>query len=132
MLGMIIPPRGMASRPHIHWCFRMEPGIQHGPKLCAQVIGDAGPLGRRSLLGGYFLCTVWAVSRGDAGREESMPRKRRTTTTKPTTPMLHCLQPNAAGVDVGATEIYISVPADRDPQSVRCFPTFTADLHAAA
>jgi transposase len=61
-----------------------------------------------------------------------MPAKRRTTTTKPTTPILHCLQPNAAGVDVGATEIYISVPADRDPRSVRCFPTFTADLHEAA
>jgi hypothetical protein len=26
----------------------------------------------------------------------------------------------------------LSVPADRDPQSVRCFPTFTTDLHAAA
>jgi transposase len=29
-------------------------------------------------------------------------------------------------------EIYIAVPGDRDPQPVRCFPTFTEDLHAAA
>ena len=42
------------------------------------------------------------------------------------------IQPNAAGVDIGATEIYIAVPADRDAQPVRCFPTFTADLKAAA
>jgi transposase len=60
-----------------------------------------------------------------------MPTKRRATKTKPG-PMLHCLQPNAAGVDVGATQIYISVPPDRDPEPVRCFPTFTADLHDAA
>jgi transposase len=42
------------------------------------------------------------------------------------------LQPNAAGVDVGATEIYIAVPPDRDSRPVRCFRTFTADLNAAA
>jgi transposase len=42
------------------------------------------------------------------------------------------LNPKAAGVDVGATEIYIAVPADRDPQPVRHFSTYTEDLHAAA
>jgi transposase len=60
-----------------------------------------------------------------------MPAKRKTAKTK-STPVLHCLQPNAAGVDVGATEIYVSVPPDRDPECVRSFPTFTADLHDAA
>jgi hypothetical protein len=60
-----------------------------------------------------------------------MPTKRSTAKTKSTS-MLRCLQPNAAGVDVGATQIYVAVPTDRDPQPVRCFPTFTADLHAAA
>jgi transposase len=33
---------------------------------------------------------------------------------------------------VGATEIYIAVPPDRDARPVRCFRTFTADLKAAA
>jgi len=42
------------------------------------------------------------------------------------------LEPNAAGVDIGATEIYIAVPADRDAQPVRRFATFTEDLIAAA
>jgi transposase len=59
-----------------------------------------------------------------------MPRLRKPQTTSPTVP--HILQPNAAGVDIGATEIYIAVPADRDSQPVRCFPTFTAHLKAAA
>jgi len=42
------------------------------------------------------------------------------------------LEPNAAGVDIGATEIYIAVPGDRDVEPVRRFATFTEDLIAAA
>lgn len=39
---------------------------------------------------------------------------------------------NAAGLDVGATEIYTCVPQGRDEQSVRVFATFTADLQQLA
>jgi len=39
---------------------------------------------------------------------------------------------HAAGLDIGAEEIYACVPADRDEQFVRVFLTFTADLHALA
>jgi transposase len=42
------------------------------------------------------------------------------------------LQPNAAGLDVGATDIYIAVPPERDADPVRSFRTFTADLKDAA
>lgn len=42
------------------------------------------------------------------------------------------MQPDAAGIDIGATEIYVAVPADRDAEPVRCFATFTEDLTAAA
>lgn len=45
---------------------------------------------------------------------------------------LHELQPNAAGIDIGATEIYVAVPAGRSTKSVRRFLTFTDDLHEAA
>ena len=38
--------------------------------------------------------------------------------------------PHAAGVDIGATEIYIAVPPDRLEMNVRCFGTFTQDLRA--
>src|ERR1700681_1184687 len=60
-----------------------------------------------------------------------MSRKRKSS-KKIGAPVLHCLNPNAAGVDVGATEIYIAVPPDRDEQPVRHFATFTEDLQAAA
>jgi transposase len=46
-----------------------------------------------------------------------------------TLPILH---PEAAGIDVGASELYVAVAADRDPQPVRSFPTFTRDLHSLA
>lgn len=39
---------------------------------------------------------------------------------------------NAAGIDVGASEHWVAVPAERDEQSVRRFGTFTADLYALA
>jgi transposase len=42
------------------------------------------------------------------------------------------MRPNAGGIDIGATEIFVAVPADRDAESVRSFPTFTHDLHALA
>lgn len=38
------------------------------------------------------------------------------------------LNANAAGMDIGATEIFVAVPIDRDQQPIRCFGTFTADL----
>jgi len=44
-------------------------------------------------------------------------------------PILH---PHAAGVDVGASELFVAVSADRDSQPVRSFPTFTRDLNALA
>jgi transposase len=45
---------------------------------------------------------------------------------------LPVLKPNAAGIDIGATEIYVAVPANRGTQPVRCFSTFTEDLHRLA
>jgi len=45
---------------------------------------------------------------------------------------LPVMRPNASGVDIGATEIFVAVPADRDAESVRSFPTFTEDLHVLA
>src|SRR5437867_12687150 len=45
---------------------------------------------------------------------------------------LPVMRPNAGGIDIGATEIFVAVPAARDRESVRSFPTFTQDLHALA
>ena len=42
------------------------------------------------------------------------------------------LEPNAAGIDVGARQMYVAVPPDRDEQPVRVFDTFTTDLNVLA
>ena len=42
------------------------------------------------------------------------------------------IEPDAAGIDIGATEIYVAVPEERDIRPVRKFATFTEDLHALA
>ncbi len=43
---------------------------------------------------------------------------------------LPCIHPNAAGLDIGSTEIIAAIPPDRNSPSVRAFGTFTPDLHA--
>ncbi len=43
-----------------------------------------------------------------------------------------CLEPNAGGIDIGAREIFVAVPPDRDKHPVRVFDTFTEDLDSMA
>jgi transposase len=42
------------------------------------------------------------------------------------------MHPDAAGIDIGSTEHFVAVPADRDAASVRSFGVLTAELHAMA
>ena len=42
------------------------------------------------------------------------------------------LEPNAAGIDIGAREIFVAVPPGRDANPVRVCATFTEDLHQLA
>jgi transposase len=58
-----------------------------------------------------------------ASRRKSNQRKF----VSPAPPLLH---PHAAGIDVGAREVYVAVPPGSDPQPVQCFATFTEDLLA--
>src|SRR6202043_126119 len=55
-----------------------------------------------------------------------MKRKRTKSKVDRTMPMVH---PNAAAIDVGATIHMAAVSADRTPEPVRSFGTFTTDLH---
>jgi hypothetical protein len=48
---------------------------------------------------------------------------------KPRLDLLPCIHPNAAGFDIGSTEIIAALPPDRTAQPVRAFGTFTPDLH---
>lgn len=44
--------------------------------------------------------------------------------------IMPCVFPNAAGLDIGSTEIVAAVAPDRAAEPVRVFGTFTPDLHA--
>ncbi|HEX4170352.1 MAG TPA: transposase [Bryobacteraceae bacterium] len=45
---------------------------------------------------------------------------------------LPLVEPDAAGVDIGATQVFVAVPADRDPEPVRSFQSFTVELERLA
>jgi transposase len=74
-------------------------------------------LGRRSLA--EFHLEEMFMARKRSGKPKAAPIP----------PMVH---PDAAGIDIGATEIFVAVPVDRDPSPVRSFKTFTQDLYALA
>jgi transposase len=61
-----------------------------------------------------------------------MARKKRNQESKATNAVLPVMRPNAAGIDIGATEIFVAVPPDRAAENVRSFPTFTQDLYILA
>src|SRR5215471_11091314 len=73
-------------------------------------------------IGSLLSFAPWAVRAAE--KEGFMSTKRRKREQE--LPVLH---PDAAGIDVGASELFVAVPADRDPESVRSFPTFTQDLY---
>jgi len=43
---------------------------------------------------------------------------------------LPVLRPDAGGIDIGAEELWVSVPEDRDEEPVRRFPSFTSGVKA--
>jgi transposase len=55
-----------------------------------------------------------------------MPNKRKKVVSLP------IVEANAAGIDIGAMQIFVAVPADRDPEPIRCFQTFTVELEKLA
>lgn len=63
-----------------------------------------------------------------------MSSRRKSKATRPVVnfDILEQINCNAAGLDIGAAEIWAAVPPDRTDQPVQMFPTFTADLHRLA
>jgi transposase len=61
-----------------------------------------------------------------------MAKTNRQTKVKVQVNALDQINRHAAGIDVGAEEVWVAVPPDRDEESVRAFPTFTADLRQLA
>lgn len=58
-----------------------------------------------------------------------MKKKKKRSRTIPKMESLKQLNFNAAGIDIGATEIWVCVPQDRDEKAVRQFGTFSCELH---
>jgi transposase len=46
--------------------------------------------------------------------------------------MAEIVNPNAAGIDISTNEHYVAVPEERSQENVRCFRSFTRDLHEMA
>ncbi len=63
---------------------------------------------------------------------QSKKRKKRSVQKVVKLDSLRQINLNAAGLDIGAAEIWVCVPEDRDKDSVRVFQTFTPDLQALA
>ena len=61
---------------------------------------------------------------------ESMPR--RTSRGRRSASVLTRINPDAAGIDCGATTHVVAVPSDRDAEPVQSFRTFTTDLQRLA
>jgi len=75
------------------------------------------------------------MNNGKANNQGVQPahRKQRNPPAHRMSPsLLERIQPDAAGIDCGATSHYVAVPRDRDPQPVREFRTFTAELQRLA
>ena len=54
--------------------------------------------------------------------------KKNTKSAKTIPAPLSLLNPKCAGIDVGASELFVCVAKNSSEQEVRVFPTFTADL----
>jgi transposase len=65
-------------------------------------------------------------------RRPIVPPQTRTKDRAISPGLLKRIQPDAAGLDCGATSHYVAVPPDRDPEPVREFGTSTGGLHALA
>jgi transposase len=67
-----------------------------------------------------------------AGKMNRKQRKELARQLQSANPGLEVMHPQAAGIDVGNGAHYVAVRPDRDPQPVRRFECFTADLHRLA
>src|ERR1700730_14241663 len=65
-------------------------------------------------------------------RQNRKQRKELARRLRSEDPGLEVVHPHAAGIDVGNSAHYVAVRPDRDPEPVRRFECFTADLHRLA
>src|SRR5262249_33321998 len=109
--------------PRRHWCSILKPAGKRGSLVAYSFVMT---FANATISIGSLLCFAPGASDRSI-REGEMATKRRKRIQD--LPVLH---PDAAGIDVGAREIFVAVPADRDAEPVRSFATFTRDLNSLA
>jgi hypothetical protein len=106
---------------------RRKPVDKHGSEVHVQVSGDARDSGDPVQEFARF------VTLGRRPQQKGVTDdQEELAESKGGSRMLPVMQPDAAGVDIGAEEIFVAVPADRAADSVRSFGTFTRELHELA
>ena len=129
------PLREASDTPTQHWCSVASPPCSLVPKavrwsVVARRCAQAGrPTPSRRLPTLFTLRAaaprVLLIIMGKSAK----PRSRKSNSTlRPRATV--CA--DAAGIDLGATEHFVAVPPERDPQPVRSFTTDTAALQALA
>jgi transposase len=68
----------------------------------------------------------------EAAMQHNRKRERTGKRARLSVSLLERIQPDAAGIDCGQNSHFVAVPPDRDPQPVREFRTFTAELYQLA
>jgi len=102
-----------------------SPILSMAPDPVVAILVTLAGMWPRSRLGDYPKLTVWP-------RPQLRGRAYAKAAEQESVLSTECIEANAAGIDVGATEIYVAVPPDRDQRPVRSFATFTEDLRAMA
>src|ERR1019366_6652950 len=111
----------------IQWC--CEPRQKPGPKSRAPSIGYERRCRLRFDSHQKSTSISRALAAADQERESSMSRKRNRGLSLGDRPVE---QPCAAGIDIGAREIFVAVHHDPDEKPVRRFSPFTEDLERMA
>jgi hypothetical protein len=98
-----------------------SPVAERGSESRAQYSGDVRDAAKAESAAIPIKRMPVCATRAVVQRRTTMLRKRKQQKQNDQA-MLPVMRPNAAGIDIGATEIVVAVPTDRDPQHVRCFP----------
>jgi transposase len=108
-----------------HWC--KKPDGKHGPEVTYRSGGDVRPGGDPVQEFARFVNLGPQVP-----AESGLTSKKSKSKGKGNGRMLPVLHADTAGIDIGAEEIFVAVSAERTPESVRSFGSFTRDLHELA
>ena len=98
-------------------------------RLVAVFGGGSDPVGEFYLRIGTGPSPLLLIELGEVlSANKPTGAKKKSVPKKVDWKALEIVHPDAAGIDVGGSEHWVAVSPDRDPERVRCFGCFTADL----